>query len=305
MEVSTEILYNNNSNNNIINPILNNNDNNNNNNKNNKNKDENWVKIDQSEAPNKFIQYVDEASKQDQIIAHTRYSTRQLYLQPGQKVMDCGCGAGKDLGRLESMVEGNGIVVGMDISREMVECAKSRMSHLPNVKIFIGDASRIPIDDNYFDAIRCERLLQHVINPDLVISEMTRVIKSGGRIVITDADWSSTSVSIPKNIEEINKKILNDVVFNAHPTIGLHLRGRMAKNPQLENLEIFAQCLYTDSLAMADEFVWLGERGKMACAQKLITEDEFNFWRETLERMDEEGSFVFTMNIFTVSASKK
>ncbi|KAF2077228.1 hypothetical protein CYY_001482 [Polysphondylium violaceum] len=264
-----------------------------------------WMNIDDSDSPNKFIQYVDEASKQDQIIAHTRYSTRQLNLNFGQKVMDVGCGAGKDLSRLESMVESQGQVFGMDISREMVECAKSRMSHLPNVTVFCGDAASIPIENNYFDAIRCERLLQHVPSPDQVISEMVRVTKSGGRIVVTDVDWSSTTISIPKSIEKINRIILNEVIFNAHPTIGIQLKGRMKKNPQIENIELFAQCLYTDSLNMADEFLWLGERGKMAVSQGLISEEEYNLWRETIEQMEEEGSFVFTMNIFTVSGSKK
>ncbi|EGC32019.1 hypothetical protein DICPUDRAFT_156079 [Dictyostelium purpureum] len=298
MEVSTEHIYNNNNNNSNINNI-------NSNECGSKTSNSAWEKIDQSESANKFIQYVDETSKHDQIIAHTRYSTRQLELKPGQKVMDCGCGAGKDLGRLESYVESHGQVIGMDISREMVECARSRMQHLPNVQVFLGDAACIPIESNYFDAIRCERLLQHVYNPDHIINEMTRVIKSGGRVVITDVDWLSSTVSIPKSIEEINKKIVNEVIFNQHPSIGLHLRGKMARNQNLENIEVFAQCLYTDSLAVADEFVWLGERGRMACAQKLITEEEYNLWRETIEKQDEEGSFVFTMNIFTVSASKK
>eukprot|EP01132_Coremiostelium_polycephalum_P006159 gene6159-7671_t len=262
-----------------------------------------WSKIDKSEAPNKFIQYVDEASKQDQIIAHTRYSTRQLGLLPGQKVMDVGCGAGKDLSRLESMVESNGEVFGIDISREMVECAKVRMSHLPNVKVICGDACHIPMENDYLDAVRCERLLQHIPSPDDVITEMVRITRDGGKIVITDVDWGSCTVSVPKPMERINRIILNDVVFNAHPTIGIQLKGRMKKNSHIENIDLFAQCLYTDSLTIADEFLWLGERGKMAVQQGLITEDEYDVWRETIEKMEEDGSFVFTINIFTVSGN--
>ncbi|KYQ93752.1 hypothetical protein DLAC_05142 [Tieghemostelium lacteum] len=262
-----------------------------------------WQNIDNQESPNKFIQYVDEASKQDQIIAHTRYSTRQLMLEPGFKVMDVGCGAGKDLSRLESLVESHGEVYGIDISREMVECARARMSHLPNVEVFCGDASQLPVDSNTMDAIRCERLLQHVPSPDMVIAEMVRVTKNGGRIVITDVDWSSTTISIPKSIEKINRIILNDVVFNAHPTIGIQLKGRMKQNKSIDNIEIFAQCLYTDSLAQADELLWLGERGKMAVQQGLISEEDYNQWRETIEQLELDGNFVFTMNIFTVSGT--
>ncbi|EGG25396.1 hypothetical protein DFA_03645 [Cavenderia fasciculata] len=264
-------------------------------------KETRWMAIDKSECPNKFIQYVDEASKQDQIIAHTRYSTRQLQLEPGMKVIDVGCGAGKDLSRLESIVQGTGEVYGMDISREMVECAKSRMSHLPNVQVFCGNANSIPFDANYFDAVRCERLLQHIPQPDDVIAEMVRITKRGGRIVITDIDWTSSTISIPKHVEQINSIIIKDVVFNAHPAIGLHLKGRMKKNPQITDVDIFAQCLYTDSLSVADDFLWLGERGKMAVTQGLISEDEYMQWREAVEQMEEEGSFVFTINLFTVS----
>ncbi|EFA74822.1 hypothetical protein PPL_11855 [Heterostelium album PN500] len=266
-------------------------------------KETQWMKIDKSEAPNKYIEYVDEITKQDQIIAHTRYSTRQLRLQPGNKVIDVGCGAGKDLSRLESMVESNGQVCGIDLSREMVECAKSRMNHLPNVTVFCANASMIPIESNYFDASRCERLLQHIPEPAEVVSEMVRITRSGGRIVITDVDWWSSTISVPRSVDRINSIIIKDVVFNQHPSIGLNLRGLMSKNTNIEEIEIFAQCMYTDSLTVADDLLWLGERGKMAVQQGLITEEEYNQWRETIEEMEENGSFVFTINIFTVSGT--
>ncbi|GAM22196.1 hypothetical protein SAMD00019534_053710 [Acytostelium subglobosum LB1] len=220
------------------------------------------------------------------------------------KVIDVGCGAGKDLSRLESMVESIGEVVGLDISKEMVECANARMSSLPNVSVLCANATAIPFAEDYFDACRCERLLQHVPQPSEVIEEMVRVTKTGGRISITDIDWWSSTISMEtESGERINNAITRGVVFNPNPSVGRHIRAHMSRTKKIVELDMFAQCLFTDTLAQADELLWLGERGKMAVQQNVISEDDYILWRQELEKMEEEGSFVFTINLYTVSGT--
>ena len=51
----------------------------------------------------------------------------------------------------------------------------------------------LPFETDYFDSCRSERLFQHLSNPAQALSEMTRVTKSGGWVVVLDTDWGSLS----------------------------------------------------------------------------------------------------------------
>jgi ubiquinone/menaquinone biosynthesis C-methylase UbiE len=53
----------------------------------------------------------------------------------------------------------------------------------------------LPFETDYFDSCRSERLFQHLSNPAQALSEMTRVTKSGGWVVVLDTDWGSLSTN--------------------------------------------------------------------------------------------------------------
>ena len=57
-----------------------------------------------------------------------------------------------------------------------------------------ADATELPFDSNYFDACRSERVFPHLIDPAKALSEMARVAKPGGWIVVFDPDAGSVSM---------------------------------------------------------------------------------------------------------------
>ena len=95
-----------------------------------------------------------------------------------------------------TLVGEGGQAYGLDHDAEMIANAQqnAEQANLSGVTTFqAGDANQLDFQDNFFDACRSERMLQHLPDPEKSVAEMIRVTKPGGRIVIADTDYSSTS----------------------------------------------------------------------------------------------------------------
>lgn len=100
----------------------------------------------------------------------------------GQELaLDSGCGTGAFALALAPLV---GEVVGVDPSLEYLEAARSVAPE--NVRFVEGDATQLPFEYGMFDIAGCLRVLHHVRRPELVISELARVTRPGGRVLVMD-----------------------------------------------------------------------------------------------------------------------
>ncbi len=106
---------------------------------------------------------------------------------PAGLVVDVGCGTGFLSAGLASYATS---VVGIDDSPGMLEVARESMLSLGlnNVELQQGSVSKLPLEDGQADAVFANMVLHHAPDPQLMIQEMARVTKQGGRIVITDLD---------------------------------------------------------------------------------------------------------------------
>ena len=98
-----------------------------------------------------------------------------------ERALDSGCGVGALAFALAPYV---GEVVGADTRTEFLEAA--RESAPENVSFVEADAMSLPFDYASFDIAGCLRLLHHVHRPELAVSELARVTRPGGRILIAD-----------------------------------------------------------------------------------------------------------------------
>jgi SAM-dependent methyltransferase len=98
-----------------------------------------------------------------------------------ERALDSGCGTGAFAFALAPYV---GEVVGVDTRVEYLEAARERAPE--NARFVEGDAMALPFDYAAFDIAACVRMLHHVHRPELAVSELARVTRPGGRILIAD-----------------------------------------------------------------------------------------------------------------------
>jgi SAM-dependent methyltransferase len=108
---------------------------------------------------------------------------RFVHFQGDERVLDVGTGAAAVPVALAPLVRS---VVGLDPVPELLEHARRRAEGLDNVDLVEGDATKLPFEPGEFDVGTCVRVLHHVRRPELVVAELTRVVRLGGRVLVVD-----------------------------------------------------------------------------------------------------------------------
>ncbi len=122
------------------------------------------------------------AAHQDARAAELAEQVQSFVLPDGdERAIDVGCGAGALALALAPLVRE---VVGVDRVPELLELARERAP--ANVQFVEGDATNLPFEDASFDLAGTIRTLHHVRRPELVVAELARVARPGGRVLVID-----------------------------------------------------------------------------------------------------------------------
>jgi ubiquinone/menaquinone biosynthesis C-methylase UbiE len=116
--------------------------------------------------------------------AELREKLRQFVpLSGDERVLDSGAGTGALAFALAPLVSE---VVALDIVPELLDLGRKAAAEFPNVTFLEGDATKLPFDPGSFDLAGCHRTLHHIARPELAVSELARVTRLGGRVLIVD-----------------------------------------------------------------------------------------------------------------------
>lgn len=111
-----------------------------------------------------------------------------ISIDPGQSLLDIGCGTGEVLHQLHE-VFGDGVeMYGVDPSDEILDVARRKLSQAKNVSIELGAGERLRFAEGAFDWVVSSLTLHHLPLPTkrAMVAEAHRVLKPGGRLLLSD-----------------------------------------------------------------------------------------------------------------------
>lgn len=151
---------------------------------------------DSQEFSARLAAYLDDVAGRDDVRATHAVAAELMGIAPGVRVLDAGCGTGVATAELARAVAPDGEAVGVDLSTDFLAVAERRVTGGLPLRFARGDVTDLPFEDGSFDAARCERVIQHLSDPDAAIHELMRVVRPGGRVCVIDSDWPSLAVDL-------------------------------------------------------------------------------------------------------------
>jgi SAM-dependent methyltransferase len=150
-------------------------------------------------------------------------------LREGETVLDLGSGGGLDCFLAASKVGKNGRVIGVDMTPEMIEKARenARKGSYGNVEFRLGEIENLPVADNSADVAISNCVINLVPDKRKVFKETFRVLKPGGRLMVSDIVLLKELPDFIKNSIEayigcLSGAIMRDEYIEAIKAAGFH-----------------------------------------------------------------------------------
>jgi SAM-dependent methyltransferase len=242
--------------------------------------------VDRSADAGLAVAYLESAALQLAAIKNDLLA--RLHVEPGERVLDLGCGVGHDLVRLE---EAGAMAVGVDRS---VRMASESHRRCPAAEVFVADGIALPFAGDALDACRIERVLQHVTEPLPVFREVKRVLRASGRLVVFEPDWGSLAIASdhPKVSAALTSGVMSGI---ANPRIGLELR-RCLVDAGFDVVELTVDVGVYSDVDELHRFLSLDRAFQRATSDGQVDLADVEVWHEEMRERSRQRAFQATLN---------
>jgi SAM-dependent methyltransferase len=255
--------------------------------------------VDHSSDPDALTAYLDGVAELPTVLAYKAAVLDILDPNRGDRVLDVGCGLGDDVVQLARRVGPAGRVIALDYSRAMVELTSDRLEPGSPVSGVVGDARRLPFPDRLFDGCRSDKVLQHIDSPARAVTEMARVIREGGRVVIAEPDWRTFTVTAPvPEVGAVLGRYACDSI--AAGWIGSAV-GELLEEAGMDEVNVVRHRLVAEDLPTADRLFRVRDFVEGAGREGLMRPDQGLAWIEAAAAASEAGAFTAHLGLFVSS----
>jgi len=235
------------------------------------------------------------------VVKQRELAIRQLAPQPGERVLDIGCGPGLTTLALAAAVGPQGLVHAVDIAEPMLELARSRCASQAHVYFEHQDVTRLGHRDDTFDLALATQVYEYLPDIDQALRELQRVIRPGGRVLLVDTDWESAVWASRDDLRM--RQILE--TWSQHipwPQLPRQLQQRLLQ-AGFSDVEVEVMPLlntrfdhHTYSVGML-EVIGAFVRGRGECTAQMVAD-----WQDDVRSMDDHTGYFFSLNRYLFSA---
>jgi arsenite methyltransferase len=228
---------------------------------------------------------------------------RVLEPRPGERVLDIGCGPGFLASELGVAVGPAGSVEGIDSSDAMLAIARARCAAQPWVSIRQGNASRLDCPSGGFDAAVTVQVHEYVADVAGSLSDVFRILRPGGRVLIVDTDWDSIVWSSGDS-ERMTRVLSAFEEHLAHPHLPRQLGPLLSRAGfRVERCEVLVQ-LNPGFDPSSYSCGLIGLIRRFVPGRRGVTARDAEAWAEDLHERGRRGEYFFSLNQYFFLASK-
>ena len=247
---------------------------------------------------------LEEAYRGSDVVRRRRAGFDALGAQPGDHVLDIGCGNGLLCLELARAVGERGSVTGIDTSCDMLDAAREHCADSPRVRLIEAGAESIPVADGTLDRAVSLQVFEYL--PDIAgaLREIARTLRPGGRLVIGDMHfdswiWFSDDPGrmsrmmaawddhlAERCVPALLPALLRDTGFDVDAVHPVTFCDTVLRCDGIANM----------LLILIETYV--KENG-------LVPDDEATAWATEQRQLAEQGRFFFSLTHFVVTARKR
>ncbi len=232
-----------------------------------------------------------------------RRTIEALDLAAGARVLDLGSGPGLFADEMAQMVGPTGCVRGVDLSESMVAISRARCADSPQVDFQIGDAVSLPFGDGDFDACVSVQTLEFVADVDAALREIHRVLRPGGRLAVSDADWGATTWHC-KDAALCERVMAGWLEGFAHLRLPLTLKSRLKAAGFVDASAHAIPVLNTVYGPEGFSFHLIRQILGVVPGRTGLTQEEADAWARDVREQGEAGAYFFAQTRYLFTAEK-
>jgi ubiquinone/menaquinone biosynthesis C-methylase UbiE len=258
--------------------------------------------VDLNDEAKGLLAHQDRLNANASIIKQKKVTYDLMGLQPGDMVLDVGCGLGDDVYAMSAIIGESGQAYGVCNSDLMINTAKQRFS-ANNVSFENQDVYQLRFDDNTFDSVRADRVFIHLDSAEKALAEMLRVLKPGGSVVINEPDFRSFLFAPSFFDPRLNALYLDSICAAVPaPYMGLELQPLFRQHKRLNAIHVRTALLeFYDPKECLDVFVIEDTLNALVNAEALTKEHADDCYQAMMQCKD-DGLLLATASQYAVVA---